>query len=286
MRSASETSLLTGLRAVELLLNRFQRRQDLRQFGRLVDFPALLRRETNARSVRPTALVAAAERCRRRPGRRNQLGDRQAGCENRGLQSRNVLLVRSMHDRLREQGLATAMALQERAGRDTGRWAPYRGGSACTTPWRRRLRVDPGSRENALKSFRRTGSEPQGEVGGQHGSARDALTGRGHPALLPAARRHPSASTGSAPAGLFVELPFVAEQDVERIVVAPHSIGVAGPDDFQAAADCMSPPMPVPKLLFQPKALLLDAGSFRLRAPHTYSHRRRHGSCRRCARRQ
>ena len=54
--------LPAGLRAVEILLDRFQLLEDLRQFGRLVDFPILLRREANARAIRPAALVAAAER--------------------------------------------------------------------------------------------------------------------------------------------------------------------------------------------------------------------------------
>ena len=57
-----------GLGGVELLLDFLQRPQHLRQFGRLVDFPILLRRQADARPVRPAALVAAAERGRRRPG--------------------------------------------------------------------------------------------------------------------------------------------------------------------------------------------------------------------------
>ena len=49
------------LRAVEFLLDRLQLLKNLRQFGRLVDFPILLRRQANARAVGPAALVAAAE---------------------------------------------------------------------------------------------------------------------------------------------------------------------------------------------------------------------------------
>ena len=71
--------LPTGLRAVEILLDRLQRPKNLRQLGRLVDFPILLRREANARPVSPAALVAAAERDSRRPGRRDQLGDGKSG---------------------------------------------------------------------------------------------------------------------------------------------------------------------------------------------------------------
>ena len=54
--------LPTGLRGVEFLLDALQLLKNLRQFGRLVDFPILLRREANARPVCPAALVAAAER--------------------------------------------------------------------------------------------------------------------------------------------------------------------------------------------------------------------------------
>ncbi len=58
----SQRNLLpTRLRAIELLLDRLQLCKDLRQFGRLVHFPILLRRKANARSVGPAALVAAAE---------------------------------------------------------------------------------------------------------------------------------------------------------------------------------------------------------------------------------
>src|SRR5579864_1598080 len=64
-----------GLRAVELLLDRLQLLKNLRQCGWLVHFPILLRRETNTRAIRPTPLVGAAERRRRRPGSRDQIGD-------------------------------------------------------------------------------------------------------------------------------------------------------------------------------------------------------------------
>src|SRR5208282_5234995 len=45
----------------------------------------------NARSVSSTALVATAERRRRRPCRRNQLGDGKPRCEYFGLQGCDVL---------------------------------------------------------------------------------------------------------------------------------------------------------------------------------------------------
>ena len=92
IRSASETFLPPDCAALNSFWIACERLEHLRQLRRLVDFPILLRRQANARPVRPTALVGAAERRRRRPGRRDQLGDRQSGCEDLGLQSGNVLL--------------------------------------------------------------------------------------------------------------------------------------------------------------------------------------------------
>ena len=48
-------------RSVEVFLDCFKLSQHLRQFSRLVDLPVLLRRETNARAVRSTAFIRAAE---------------------------------------------------------------------------------------------------------------------------------------------------------------------------------------------------------------------------------
>jgi len=61
--------------------------------GRLVDFPVLLRRETDARPVRPAALVGAAEGCRRGPSGPDQFGDKKSRGEDLGLQVRDVLGV-------------------------------------------------------------------------------------------------------------------------------------------------------------------------------------------------
>ena len=66
--------LAAGLRVVELLLNPLQGLQHLRQLRRIVDRPILLRREPDARAVGAAALVGAAERRCRRPGRRDELG--------------------------------------------------------------------------------------------------------------------------------------------------------------------------------------------------------------------
>ena len=81
------------LRTVEILLDGLQRPKDLRQFGRLVDFPILLGREADACPVGAAAHVAAAEGCRRRPGRRDQLGDGKAGRQDLGFQRGDVLVV-------------------------------------------------------------------------------------------------------------------------------------------------------------------------------------------------
>ena len=135
--------LPAGLRAVEILLDFLESRQNLRELGRLVDFPILLRRQANARPVRATAFVGAAERGRRSPGGCHQLRNGQSGCEDLGLEAERCPAPRSIHDRRRGQGLATTAA-REPAGRGTARRAPYRGASACTTPWQRLRRTASG----------------------------------------------------------------------------------------------------------------------------------------------
>ena len=92
IRSASETFFPPDCEALNSFWIASSLLQHLRQLGRLVDLPVLLRREANARAVRAAALVGAAERRRRRPGRRDQLGNGQAGREDFRLQSGDVLL--------------------------------------------------------------------------------------------------------------------------------------------------------------------------------------------------
>ncbi len=79
-------------RSVELPLDCFEFLQYPRQLRRLVDGPVLLRRQTNARAVRSTALIRAAEGRRRSPSRRHQLGNGQPRREDFRLQSGNLLL--------------------------------------------------------------------------------------------------------------------------------------------------------------------------------------------------
>ena len=89
----SERDLLpAGLRAVELCLDPLQRLQHPAERCRIVHFPVLLRREADARPVSSAALVGAAERCRRRPGGRDQLGYGQSGGEDLRLEVCHVLL--------------------------------------------------------------------------------------------------------------------------------------------------------------------------------------------------
>ena len=85
--------LPAGLRGVELLLDALKGFEDLRQLGRLVDLPILLRRQTNTRPVRTAALVGAAERGCRRPGGRDQFRDRQARGQDLALEVGDVLRV-------------------------------------------------------------------------------------------------------------------------------------------------------------------------------------------------
>ena len=70
--------LAAGLRIVEVLLDCLKGLQYLGEFGRLVDFPVLLRCKANAGPVRSSPLVGTSERGRRRPGGRDQLRNGQA----------------------------------------------------------------------------------------------------------------------------------------------------------------------------------------------------------------
>ena len=78
------------LRAVEVLLDSFELREHPREFRRLVDFPVLLRRETNARAVGAAALVAAAESRGRSPGSADKLRNGEAGGEDLCLEAFSI----------------------------------------------------------------------------------------------------------------------------------------------------------------------------------------------------
>src|SRR5262249_10455594 len=71
---------------IEVLLDLLEGLEHLRQSGRLVNFPVLLRREADARTVRAAALVRTAEARGRVPGGRGELRDGQARVEDLALQ--------------------------------------------------------------------------------------------------------------------------------------------------------------------------------------------------------
>ena len=122
--------LAAGLRAVERALDALQGLEHLRQPGRLVDFPVLLRRQTNAGTVRTAALVGATEGGRRCPGSRDQLRHRQAGSQDLALEGGDVLCI---DQRVIDRGdgvLPDRALLQEPPGRDSVRADPCRGASA------------------------------------------------------------------------------------------------------------------------------------------------------------
>ena len=89
----SERDPLPGtLRAVEFLLDLFQFLQHLRQLGRVVHLPILLRRQADSCSVGTAALVGAAEAGRRCPCGRHELRDGEARCEDLAFEGSDVLL--------------------------------------------------------------------------------------------------------------------------------------------------------------------------------------------------
>src|SRR5437868_1188445 len=73
--------LAAGLRAVEILLDPLEALQHFRQADRFVGLPIFLWRKADARSVRASALVRAAEARRAVPGSRGELPDGQTGSE-------------------------------------------------------------------------------------------------------------------------------------------------------------------------------------------------------------
>src|SRR5262249_18178762 len=83
--------LAARLRSVELLLDRFELLQHLRQLCRVVYLPVLLWREANPCPVGAPALVGATKARRRRPGGGNQLGDGESRGEDLALEGSDVL---------------------------------------------------------------------------------------------------------------------------------------------------------------------------------------------------
>ncbi len=215
IRSASETFLPPDCRAVELALDAFQRLEHLRQLGRLVDLPVLLRRQANARAVRAAALVGAAERGGRRPGGRNQLRDRQAGSQDLALQRGDVLRI---DQRVIDRG---DRVLPDELFRRDFRAEIARARAHVAV---RQLEPRPGERVGELVRILQEAPrdllvgrvEPQGEVGGQHRRRDASSTGRGRRdrARAGAVLRLPLMRAGRA----LRQLPFEAEQVLEEVV--------------------------------------------------------------------
>ena len=231
MRSASETFVAAGLRAVEVLLDRLEGLQHRGQFGRLVDLPVPLRRKADPRPVGPATHVGAAEGGRRRPRGGDQLRDGQSRSEDLGLEGGDVRLpdqvvidggdgvlpqLRLRNPRAEEARDGAHVAVQQlvpRLGERVGELV--------------RVLVE------ALGDRRVDRIQPQRQVGRQHHRGvplrrvvriRHGVLGRGVPGS-------PLLRAGGARR----ELPLVAEQVVEVPVVPLHR--VVGPGALEPAGD-------------------------------------------------
>ena len=130
IRSASETCLPPACALLNACLDALQRAQHRRQLVGVVDLPAVLRLEADARAVGAAALVAAAERRGRRPRGRDQLRDRQARGEDLRLERGDVVGVDQLVVDRRAPGPARSAPRAGPPGRGSARSGPCRGGSA------------------------------------------------------------------------------------------------------------------------------------------------------------
>jgi len=228
--------------------------------GRLVDFPILLRRKTNARPVRAAALVGATERGRRCPGGRDQLGDRQARGKNLALEVCDVLFVdklmidcghRVLPDQFLLRDLRTEIA---RAGAHVAvRQLEPRPGEGV----RELLRVLVEPLRNRCIDW----IHPQREVRrGHHGRVpfRRIMSIR-HSVRCGWIGRNPLVRTGRA----FHQIPIVAEQSI-KIAIIPLDRGRV-PCSFDATADRVAA-FASAKTALPAEALFLDAGGLGFRA--------------------
>ncbi len=269
--------LAAGLRGVERLLNALKGLQHLRQLGRLVDLPILLRRKTDARPVRPAALVGAAEGRRRGPGGRDQLGDGKSRCEDLGLEVRDVLRV----DQLVIDGGDGVLP-------DQFLRRNLRAEVACARAHVAMRQLEPrpgeGVRElirvlvEAPRDLLVDRVDPQREVGGQHGRRVPLRWVERIRNCRGVALRLPLIGAGRA----LGQLPFVAEQVLEE-AVAPLRRR-RGPGDFRAAGDRVCA-FAGAEAALPAEALLLDGRRLPARGPPA-THRRRRASCRSCVRRR
>ena len=145
IRSASDTFL------PKLLWMPLELRQHRADPARLVDRPVLLGGQADPSPVGAAALVGVAVAGRRRPRREDEVGDRQAGVEDRLLERRDVRRRRSARPRPPAPGPATAAA-RAPTGRGSGTPDPCRGAAACTRRVRRRRRTRRGCRGTAPRS--------------------------------------------------------------------------------------------------------------------------------------
>ncbi len=213
--------------------------------------------EADARPVRPTALVGAAEGCRRGPSGRDQLGDGKSRCEDLALEVSDVLRVDQLvidcghgvlPDQLLRRNLRAEIA-RARTHVAVGQLEPRPGEGI-----RELIRVLVEAPRNLFVGR----VEAQGEVRGQHGwraTLRLVMRIR-HRIGACATLRCPLLRTGRA----LGQFPFVAEQVPEE-VVAPLRRR-RGPGDFRAAADRVIA-LAAAKTALPAEALQFDAGGFR-----------------------
>ena len=148
--------LVAGLSAVEVLLDLFQRLQHLGEFGRLVDFPILLRLEANPCAVGAAAFVGAAERRGGCPGGRDQLRNGQSRGEDLALEGRDILIVNHFVVGFRNRVLPQLRLGNQRA--EAARDGPHVAGRQFVPRLGEGfLELFRGVRGSVLKSSRRPG---------------------------------------------------------------------------------------------------------------------------------
>ena len=221
-----------GLRGVKGVLDSFQCFQHMGELGGLVHFPVFLRCQTDARAIRATAFVRAAEGGGRGPCGADQLGNRQTGGENSVFQRGDIGGVnqgmRDFGDRVLPQqhfvGDKRPEIAHARAHVAVGQLVPGAGkgigeliGVFVETPGDGRIiRIDLHR-----------------DVGGGHERrvSQRRVMGVGHGACHRPILGGPLMRTGRA----FYQFPFVAKQGVEIAIVPSDRIRC--PCAFQPAAD-------------------------------------------------
>ena len=207
-----------------------QLRKHLCQFGRLVDLPILLRREANARAVRPTALVGAAERRTPTPRPSRPVGRWTVPMRGSWPSEQQCPAPRSIRDPLRERGPATAAAPLGTSGPRYRERGPM---SRCVSLYHALANASANSSGCSWKRFeilRVDRVHPQREVRREHhrGVLLRRIVSIRHGARCRCVLGRPLVRAG----GALRQLPLVAEQVVEEVVVPLGRVG--GPCAFQA----------------------------------------------------